>query len=63
MAALHAGLEVAILLDKLPPGASGVSIGPTLLDVHTPKEKLDVTTVQPVYEIVLGVLSVLASEG
>ena len=43
VASAHAGLEAGSLQARLP-GSMAVSIGPTLHDVHTPQEALEVRT-------------------
>ena len=39
--AIHAGVECGILAGKLP-GLDCVSVGPDLLDIHTPRERMDI---------------------
>ena len=53
--AIHAGLECGILAGKLP-GLDCVSVGPDLLDIHTPRERMDIASVQRVWRFVLEVL-------
>ena len=53
--AIHAGVECGILAGKLP-GLDCVSIGPDLLDIHTPRERMDIASVQRVWQFVLEVL-------
>ena len=55
---IHAGLECGILADKLP-GADMVSIGPTMYNVHTPDEKLDIKSTARVWKYLLRVLKML----
>ena len=55
---LHAGLECGILTDKLP-GSDMVSIGPTMWDVHTPEERLDIKSCERVWKYLLQVLKML----
>ncbi|MCH5210109.1 MAG: aminoacyl-histidine dipeptidase [Oscillospiraceae bacterium] len=55
---LHAGLECGILTEKLP-GADMVSIGPTMWDVHTPEERLDIKSCERVWKYLLRVLKML----
>ena len=53
--AIHAGLECGLLAGKLP-GLDCVSIGPDLLDIHTPREKMSISSVQRVWAFVCEVL-------
>ncbi len=53
---IHAGLECGFLIEKLG-DIDMVSIGPNLYDVHTPKESMDIASVQRVYRFLLDVLS------
>ena len=55
IAAIHAGVECGILAGKLP-GLDGVSIGPELLDIHTPRERMRISSVQRVWRFLLEVL-------
>lgn len=56
--AIHAGLECGIFSGKLE-GLDCVSIGPDMYDIHTPKERLSISSVKRVYEYVLEVLKEL----
>ncbi len=38
------------------PGLDCVSMGPNLLDIHTPRERMDIASVQRVWRFVLEVL-------
>ena len=53
--AIHAGLECGLLAGKLP-GLDCVSIGPDLLDIHTPREKMSISSVQRVWMFVREIL-------
>ncbi len=53
--AIHAGLECGLLLDKCP-GLDIISIGPDMKDIHTPKEKLSISSTQRVWEYLLAIL-------
>ena len=52
---IHAGLECGIFADKLK-GLDAISIGPNILDIHTPRERLDIASVERVWKFVLKVL-------
>ena len=56
--AIHAGLECGIFYDKIP-GLDCVSFGPNIYDIHTPDERLSVSSVQRVYELLKKVLGKL----
>ena len=52
---IHAGLECGLFSEKYP-GLDMVSFGPTLRGVHSPDEKLEVATVQMVWDHLLAIL-------
>ena len=52
---IHAGVECGILAGKLP-GLDAVSIGPDLLEIHTPRERMDIASVGRVWRFLLEVL-------
>lgn len=53
--AIHAGLECGILLSRMPQ-LDIVSTGPDILDIHTPKERMSISSVGRTYQYVLEVL-------
>lgn len=53
---IHAGLECGLLADKLP-GLDAVSIGPDIYDIHTPAERMSVSSMQRMYEVIRRVIS------
>lgn len=53
--AIHAGLECGVFAGKLP-GLDCVSIGPDLFGVHTPSEKMSISSVQRLWSFLLSVL-------
>ncbi len=53
--AIHAGLECGIFCGKLPE-LDCVSFGPDMFDIHTPKERLSISSTQRVWEFVKEVL-------
>lgn len=53
--AFHAGLECGIFAGKLP-GLDCVSAGPTILDIHTPRERMDIGSVQRLWAMLLEIL-------
>jgi len=56
--AIHAGLECGLFSDKLP-GLDCVSYGPNLRDIHTPRERMDITSVARTWEFLRKVLEAL----
>ena len=55
---IHAGLECGIFADKLK-GLDAISIGPNILDIHTPRERLEIASVERVWKFVLGVFEMI----
>lgn len=53
--AIHAGLECGIFAGKMP-GLDCVSLGPDLLEIHTPRERMSISSVQRVWNFLLEVL-------
>ena len=53
--AIHAGVECGLLAGKLP-GLDCVSIGPELLEIHTPRERMGVASVQRTWKLVTELL-------
>lgn len=53
--AVHAGIECGLFADSID-GLDCVSIGPELADVHTPKERLSIPSVQRTYRLLQAVL-------
>jgi len=53
--AIHAGLECGVFAGKLP-GLDCVSLGPNLLDIHTPQERMEIASVQRTWKLLLEVL-------
>lgn len=56
---IHAGLECGIFSDKMP-GLDMVSIGPDMFDVHTPKERLSISSTVRVFDYILKILERLS---
>lgn len=55
---LHAGLECGILAAKKP-GLDCVSFGPDILDIHTTREKLSISSVKRVWNFLVEVIETL----
>ena len=53
--AIHAGLECGLLGEKLP-DCDMISFGPNMFDVHTPEEKLSISSVENVWKYFLDLL-------
>lgn len=54
-AVIHAGLECGLLGEKLP-GLDCVSIGPQMHDIHTPLERLSISSTKRTWEYILEIL-------
>eukprot|EP00891_Asterochloris_glomerata_P009602 jgi/Astpho2/9602/Aster-03874 len=59
VAAIHAGLECGIIGERVK-GMDAVSYGPTIRGAHSPDERVDVTTVEPFWNLTLKILEKLA---
>ena len=59
--AIHAGLECGIFCGKIK-GLDCVSFGPDMLDIHTPKERLNIKSVERTWEFLKNVLRELKIE-
>jgi dipeptidase D len=53
--AMHAGLECGVIGEKYP-GMQMVSFGPTIVDPHSPNERVQISTVQSFWEFLKAVL-------
>ncbi len=53
---IHAGLECGIISSKTGGKLDIISVGPNLLDIHSPKERADVASVQKIYDVLLEIL-------
>lgn len=58
ISAMHAGLECGIIGEKIP-NMDMVSVGPTIKYVHSPKEKMNIASVERSYNYLLRVLEML----
>ena len=56
--AIHAGLECGIISEKIP-GIDIVSIGPNMADIHTPKERLSISSAKRYFDYVVAVLEAI----
>lgn len=55
---IHAGLECGIFVSKIE-GLDAVSIGPDMIGIHTPDEKLSISSAKRTWDYLLKVLSAL----
>ncbi len=53
--AIHAGLECGIIKEKYP-SMDMISFGPTIMGAHSPDEKVQISTVQKFYDLLIEVL-------
>ena len=56
--AIHAGLECGFFCDKIP-GLDAVSFGPDMRDIHTPRERLSVSSTARTYDYLCEILKQL----
>ncbi|BBE30410.1 aminoacyl-histidine dipeptidase [Tepiditoga spiralis] len=61
ISAIHAGLECGLLSGKMP-NVDMISFGPNLYDVHTPQEKMSISSVQNMWKYLLEILKELANK-
>jgi dipeptidase D len=54
--AVHAGLECGLFLEKNP-GLDMISFGPTIKDVHSPLERLEIATVDKFWKLLINILA------
>lgn len=55
LVAMHAGLECGVIGEKHP-GMQMISFGPHIVDVHSPSEKLKLSSVEPFWRFLTGLL-------
>ncbi len=54
--AVHSGLEVGFFVDGVE-GLDAISIGPNMIDIHTPEEKLDIISALKIWYALLDFLA------
>jgi dipeptidase D len=59
--AIHAGLECGLIGDKYP-GMDMISYGPTMRGVHSPTERLEISTVEKFWVLTLDLLEKIAKQ-
>ena len=52
---IHAGVECGLLSEKIP-GMDAVSMGPNILDIHTPREHLSISSVQRTWDFIVRII-------
>ena len=52
---VHAGLEPAVIGEKLP-GIEMISVGPTIKNPHSPRERVDIASVDAVWEFLIELI-------
>ncbi len=57
---IHAGLECGLFAEALR-GLDAIAVGPTLSDVHTPDESMELASAERFYELLIDVLKRLAA--
>jgi dipeptidase D len=55
LVAMHAGLECGVVGEKYP-GMQTISFGPHIVDVHSPSERLKISSVEPFWKFLTGLL-------
>ena len=55
LVAMHAGLECGVIGEKYP-GMQLISFGPHIVDVHSPSERIKISSVVPFYAFLTGLL-------
>jgi dipeptidase D len=55
LVAMHAGLECGVIGEKHP-GMQMISFGPHIVDVHSPSERLKISSVEPFWAFLTGLL-------
>ena len=59
--AIHAGLECGIIGERLgSPPCDMVAFGPTIIDAHSPAERVQISTVEPFWKLVLNIVQNIA---
>jgi len=53
--AVHAGLECGLMCRRLS-GMDAISVGPVMFDIHTPSERLSISSCQRFYRVILTIL-------
>ena len=62
MTAVHGGLECSILLQRMEPGSSAVSFGPTIEHAHSASERVSISSVQAFWDILQRLVGALSAQ-
>ncbi len=54
---IHAGLECGVIVSALGQGADALSIGPTIVDIHTPNERLELASCEKFWKILCALVA------
>ena len=60
--AIHAGLECGLFADKIP-GLDAISLGPTMVEVHSPEERLSISSTKRTFDFICRALETWGQEG
>ena len=55
---IHAGLECGVIVSTLGEGCDALSIGPTIVDIHTPDERLDLASCDRFWKLLCAMVAV-----
>ena len=53
--AIHAGVECGLLAEKIE-NMDAISMGPDILDIHTPAERLSISSTQRMYDLIVRII-------
>lgn len=53
--AIHAGVECGLLAGKIP-NLDAISMGPDILDIHTPQERLSISSTKRMYDFIVKII-------
>ncbi|MBE6572897.1 MAG: aminoacyl-histidine dipeptidase [Ruminococcaceae bacterium] len=56
--ALHAGLECGLISARIP-GIDIISIGPNILDIHSPDERMEIASVERTFKLICSIIKSL----
>ena len=53
--AIHAGVECGLFADKID-GMDAISMGPDIIDIHTPNEHMSIASVKKIWDFLVRVI-------
>ncbi|MCL2873525.1 MAG: aminoacyl-histidine dipeptidase [Defluviitaleaceae bacterium] len=56
MSATHGGLECGVFIDKMGDSLDSIAFGPSMFDVHTPEERLSISSFERTWELLQAML-------